>query len=223
MPPRPVERRRAAGVTPATVGILGGTFNPPHIGHLVMAQEARDQLGLDRVVLMPAGVPPHKALAPGADPGAAARLELCRLAAAGEDGLAVCDLELHRPGPSFTVDTLRVLHERDPEHDLTFVVGGDMAETLPSWREPETVLGLARLAVAERSGVRREALMERLTPLQGSERIAFFDMPRLDISSSDIRRRVAEGRPIRHLVPDAVAAAIAARGYYRPRAGSPVA
>jgi nicotinate-nucleotide adenylyltransferase len=186
-------------VTAAAVGILGGTFNPPHLGHLVMAQEARDQLGLDRVVLMPAGVPPHKDVV-GADPGAAARLELCRLAAAGDDGVAVCDVEMRRAGPSFTVDTLRVLHERDPELDLTFIVGGDMAETLPSWREPEGVLGLARLAVAERSG-----------------------MPRLDISSSDIRERVAGGRPIRHLVPDAVAAEIAAHGYYRPRSGSPVA
>jgi nicotinate-nucleotide adenylyltransferase len=211
-------------VTGATaVGILGGTFNPPHAGHLVMAQEARDQLGLDRVVLMPAGVPPHKELVPGADPGAPARLELCRLAAAGDEGLGVCDLELRRPGPSFTVDTLRVLHERDPEHELTFIVGGDMAQTLPSWREPEAVLGLARLAVAERSGVRREALREQLAPLHGSGRVAFFDMPRLDISSSDIRLRVAEGRPIRHLVPDAVAAEICARGYYDPRAGSPVA
>jgi nicotinate-nucleotide adenylyltransferase len=204
------------------VGILGGTFNPPHLGHLVMAQEARDQLGLERVVLMPAGVPPHKEVL-GADPGPAARLELCRLAAADDDGLAVCDLEMRRAGPSFTVDTLRVLHERDPELDLTFIVGGDMAETLPSWREPEAVLGLARLAVAERSGVRREAVMERLAPLRGSERVVFFDMPRLDISSSDLRGRVAGGRPIRHLVSDAVAGEIAARGYYRPRAGSPVA
>jgi nicotinate-nucleotide adenylyltransferase len=209
-------------VSGAAVGILGGTFNPPHVAHLVMAQEARHQLGLDRVVLMPVGVPPHKEVL-GADPGAAARLELCRLATAGDDGLAVCDLELRRPGPSFTVDTLRVLHERDPEHELTFVVGGDMAETLPSWREPEAVLGLAHLAVAERSGVRRERLMEHLAPLRGSERIVFFDMPRLDVSSSDIRARVAAQRPIRHLVPDAVAGEIAARGYYRPRAGSPVA
>jgi nicotinate-nucleotide adenylyltransferase len=211
-------------VTGATaVGILGGTFNPPHTGHLVMAQEARDQLGLDRVALMPAGAPPHKEMVVGADPGADARLALCRLAVAGDDGLAVWDLELHRPGPSFTVDTLRVLHERDPEQELTFILGGDMAETLPSWREPEAVLGLARLAVAERSGVRREALTERLAPLRGSERVTFFDMPRLDISSSDIRARVAAGRPFRYLVPDAVAAEIAARGYYRPRAGSPVA
>jgi nicotinate-nucleotide adenylyltransferase len=207
---------------PAAVGILGGTFNPPHAGHLVMAQEARHQLGLDRVVLMPAGVPPHKDVE-GADPGPEARLALCRLAAGGDACVAVSDLELRRPGPSFTVDTLRVLHERDPEHDLTFIVGGDMAETLPSWREPEAVLGLARLAVAERSGVRREALVQRLSGLRGAERVVFFDMPRLDISSSDIRARVAAGRPIRHLVPDIVADEIAARGYYRARVGSTVA
>jgi nicotinate-nucleotide adenylyltransferase len=204
------------------VGILGGTFNPPHVAHLVMAQEARDQLGLDRVLLVPAAVPPHKDVR-GVDPGPAARLELCRLAAAGDPGLEVSDLELRRPGPSFTVDTLRELHERDPEHELTFIVGGDMAETLPSWHEPEAVLSLARLAVAERSGVRREVLAERLSGLAGADRIAFFDMPRLDVSSSDLRERVAAGRSIRHLVPDAVAEEIAARGYYHAQRGSPVA
>jgi nicotinate-nucleotide adenylyltransferase len=207
---------------PAAVGILGGTFNPPHVGHLVMAQEARDQLGLDRVVLMPAGVPPHKSVASEA-PGAEARLALCRVATAGEPGVEVSDAEVLRQGPSFTVDTLRGLHERHPEQELTFIVGGDMAETLPSWREPESVLSLARLAVAERSGVRREALAARLAPLQGADRVVFFDMPRLDISSSDVRARVAAGRPIRHLVPDAVAEEIDARGYYRAPAGSPVA
>jgi nicotinate-nucleotide adenylyltransferase len=206
----------------AAVGVLGGTFNPPHVGHLVMAQEARDQLGLHRVVLMPAGVPPHKDVR-GLDPGAHARLALCRLAAAADPGLEVSDLELRRPGPSFTVDTLRVLHERDPEHELTFIVGGDMAETLPSWREPEAVLSLARLAVAERSGLRREVLAERLSGLAGADRVVFFDMPRLDVSSSELRERVTAGRPIRHLVPDTVAEAIAEGGYYRAPQGSPVA
>jgi nicotinate-nucleotide adenylyltransferase len=209
-------------VSAAAVGILGGTFNPPHVAHLVMAQEARDQLGLDRVVLVPAGVPPHKDVR-GVDPGPAARLELCRLAVAGDAGLGVSEVELERAGPSFTVDTLRLLHERDPEQELTFIVGGDMAATLPSWREPEAVLSLARLAVAERSGVRRDVLAERLSGLAGADRIAFFEMPRLDVSSSDLRARVATGRPIRHLVPDAVAAVIAQRGYYRARRGSPVA
>ena len=201
----------------ARIGILGGTFNPPHIGHLVCAQEARAQLELDRVVLMPAATPPHKAIA--ADPGGAARLELCRLAAVGDDALAVSDLEFERQGPSYTADTLRLLHDREPGDELTFIVGGDMAESLPTWHEPREVLRLAVLAVAERDETRAEDVTARLAPLHDGTRVRFFAMPRLDVSSSDLRARVADGRPIRHLVPDAVAEAIAARGWYRPTAG----
>jgi nicotinate-nucleotide adenylyltransferase len=203
------------------IGILGGTFNPPHMGHLVMAQEALDQLGLDRVVFMPVAVPPHKEARE--DPGAAARVDLCRLAVAGDERLAVSTLEIERGGASYTVDTLRVLHDLEPEHDLIFIVGGDMAQSLPAWREPESLLALARLAVAEREGVRRDDISRRLEPLHPGDRLVFFDMPRIDISSSAIRRRVAEGRPIRYLVPDAVAEAIAERGLYRQAAGRPAA
>jgi nicotinate-nucleotide adenylyltransferase len=203
------------------IGILGGTFNPPHMGHLVMAQEALDQLDLDRVVLMPVAVPPHKEARE--DPGAAARLELCRLAVADDERFEVSTLEIERGGASFTVDTLRELHDVEPEHDLTFIVGGDMAQSLPAWREPESILRLARLAVAEREGVRREDIARRLEPLHDGDRVVFFDMPRIDVSSSTIRRRVAEGRPVRYLVPDAVAAAIAEHGLYRQPAGRPAA
>ena len=205
----------------AEIGILGGTFNPPHVGHLVMVQEALDQLGLDRVWLMPVARPPHKE-AP-ADPGADVRLELCRLATAGDDRVEVSVLEIDRGGASYTVDTLRSLHERDPEHALTFIVGGDMAYSLPSWREPEAILDLARLAVAEREEIRREHIAERLEPLHAGSQLVFFDMPRLDLSSSAIRARVASGRPIRYLVPDPVAEAIEARDLYPRAAGRPAA
>jgi nicotinate-nucleotide adenylyltransferase len=203
------------------IGILGGTFNPPHMGHLVMAQEALDQLGLDRVVFMPVATPPHKEARE--DPGPQARVDLCRLAVADNDRLVVSTLEVDRGGASYTVDTLRLFHDLEAEHDLIFVVGGDMAQSLPAWREPEAILQLARLAVAEREGVRREDIARRLEPLHSGDRILFFDMPRIDISSSAIRRRVAEGRPIRYLVPDAVATAIAERGLYRQAAGRPAA
>ena len=203
------------------IGILGGTFNPPHMGHLVMAQEAFDQLDLERVALLPVAVPPHKEARE--DPGPAVRVELCRLAVAGDERLAVSTLEIERGGASFTVDTLRELHDVEPEHDLTFIVGGDMAQSLPAWREPESILRLARLAVAEREGVRREDIARRLEPLHDGDRVVFFDMPRIDVSSSTIRCRVAEGRPIRYLVPDAVAAAIAEQGLYRQPAGRPAA
>jgi nicotinate-nucleotide adenylyltransferase len=197
------------------LGILGGTFNPPHLGHLVCAQEAHAQLGLDRVVLMPAGVPPHKDVA--ADPGAQARFDLCELAIAGDERFAVSRLELDRPGRSYTVDTLKALRDESPQDDLTFIVGGDMARSLPSWREPEAVLALATVAVAERSGVAREDVLGELRPLRAAAegRVRFFDMPRLDVSSSQVRERVATGQPIRYLVPDVVAAAIAEHGWYR--------
>jgi len=194
------------------VGILGGTFNPPHIAHLVCAQEARAQLGLDLVALVPAREPPHKEIA--ADPGAEVRLDLCRLAAAGDDGVEVWREELDRPGPSYTVDTLRELSDARPKDDLTLIVGADMARELPSWREPEELVLLARLAVAERADLAREELAAALAPLDAPQPIEFFDMPRLDVSSTMIRRRVAEGRPIRHLVPDAVAERIASDGLY---------
>jgi nicotinate-nucleotide adenylyltransferase len=205
----------------AEIGILGGTFNPPHVGHLVMVLEALDQLDLDRVLLMPVAQPPHKE-APS-DPGADVRLELCRLAIAGEDRVEVSDLEIERGGASYTVDTLRALYERDPEHALTFIVGGDMAYSLPSWREPEAVLELARVAVAERDGLRREDIAQRLEPLHAGDRVVFFDMPRIDLSSSAVRERIATGRPIRYLVPDAVVEAIRARSLYRQPAGRPAA
>jgi nicotinate-nucleotide adenylyltransferase len=176
----------------------------------VCAQEALEQLGLDRVELVPARVPPHKEVPD--DPGPEVRLELCRLAVAGDAALGVCDLELRRPGPSFTVDTLRELDAEDQE--LTFIVGGDMALSLPAWREPAEVLRLARLAVAERGEARREAIERTLAPYGGA-RQDFFTMPRIDISSTDVRLRAAARRRVRGLVPDAVAAAIAQQGLYR--------
>jgi nicotinate-nucleotide adenylyltransferase len=196
------------------IGLLGGTFNPPHIGHLICAQEALLQLELERVDLVPVRQPPHKELE--ADPGVEARVELCRRAVADDPRLGLCRVDADRPGPSYTVDTLRELHERTPEDELIFIVGGDMAHSLPTWRDPEGVLALAELGVAEREGVRRADILERVSGLRGApERLRFFDMPRVDVSSSLIRRRAAAGLPIRYLVPDAVAEHIERSGLYR--------
>jgi nicotinate-nucleotide adenylyltransferase len=206
----------------AAIGILGGTFNPPHIGHLVCAQEARAQLGLDRVVLMPVHTPPHKEAR--SDPGPDVRLALCQAAIAADEELEVSTLEIERGGPSYTVDTLRALHGSREGDDLTFIVGGDMASSLPSWREPEAVLELARLAVAEREEHRRQEIAERLGGLHAAdERVVFFTMPRLDISSSDVRRRIGEGRPIRWLVPGEVVDEIERRGLYGAATGKALA
>jgi nicotinate-nucleotide adenylyltransferase len=194
------------------VGLLGGTFNPPHIGHLVCASQALTGLELDRVLLVPVHEPPHKAL--DADPGVEHRVELCRRAVAGNDRLDVSLVDAEVPGPSYTVDTLSRLHDRCPGDQLTFIVGGDMALSVPTWREPEAILELAELGVAEREGVRRTDIAERLSGLETAN-VRFFDMPRLDISSSQIRRLVAAGRPIRYLVPDGVAEYIEQAGLYR--------
>ena len=201
---------RPAGDRPRRLGLLGGTFNPPHVGHLICAQEALEQLGLDRVELVPVALPPHKPPASG-DPGPEVRLELCRAAVAGDDRLGVCDAEVVRGGPSFTVDTLRGL---DGSDELTFIVGGDMALSLPSWREPLEVMRLARLGIAERGEARRDRIEHALAPLGAAGRFDFFTMPRIDISSTDVRTRRAAGRRVRHLVPDAVAGLIEERGLY---------
>jgi nicotinate-nucleotide adenylyltransferase len=194
------------------LGLLGGTFNPPHIGHLVCATQALDELELDRVLLVPVNQPPHKAAE--ADPGVEHRVELCRRAVAGNEQLDVSLVDAEVAGPSFTVGTLSRLHDRCPGDQLTFIVGGDMAFSLPTWREPEAILELAELGVAEREGVRRTDIVERLSGL-GTDNVRFFDMPRLDISSSQIRRMVAGLRSIRYLVPDAVADYIEHEGLYR--------
>jgi nicotinate-nucleotide adenylyltransferase len=195
----------------ARVGLLGGTFDPPHIGHLVCAQEALVQLELDRVLLVPAATPPHKEIA--ADPGVEHRVAMCEAAVAGDERFGVSRADADREGPAYTVDLVRSLAGAD---ELTFIVGGDMAHSLPAWRDPEGVLALARLGVAEREGVRRADIAERLAGLAGAdERVVFFDMPRLDISSSLIRRRAAAGLPLRYLVPEPVAEYIERAGLYR--------
>jgi len=194
------------------LGLLGGTFNPPHLGHLVCAQEACTQLGLEQVALVPVFQPPHKEVE--ADPGVEHRIELCRRAVAGDERFRVSLVEAEIPGRSYTIDTLRRLHESSPDLELTFIMGGDMAHSLPTWHEPEAVLALATLGVAEREEIRRADIMQTTAGLSGADQIRFFDMPRLDISSSAIRRRVAAGHPIRYLVPDAVADYIVSEGLY---------
>jgi nicotinate-nucleotide adenylyltransferase len=194
------------------VGLLGGTFNPPHLGHLICASYAVAGLGLDRVELVPVHTPPHKEA--DDDPGVEHRLAMCLASVDGDPRLSVSRLEADVPGRSYTVDTLSRLHEQRPEDQLTFIVGGDMASSLPEWREPETILSLAEIGVAGRGDLESRAIGDRLEGLAGADRVRFFDMPRIDISSTDIRHRVRAGLPVRYLVPDAVASYIAREGLY---------
>jgi nicotinate-nucleotide adenylyltransferase len=185
------------------LGILGGTFNPPHLGHLVCAQEAYVQLRLDEVIMVPARIPPHKPVQD--EPGPEHRLELCRVAVSGDERFCVSDLEIARRGPSYTVDTLEQLHSQAPESELFLILGGDVAAGLRDWHEPERVLSLATLAVAKRRGTSKAAVQEALHSISGGERALFFRMPRIGISSTLVRTRTRAGLPIKYIVPDAVA------------------
>jgi nicotinate-nucleotide adenylyltransferase len=205
----------------ARIGILGGTFNPPHRGHLALARHARDELALERVLLMPVHTPPHKP--GGADPGAEHRLQMCRLAAGTQPGVEACGLELQRGGPSYTADTLSEIHARDPEAELTFIVGADTARTLPSWHDPGRVLELAELAVAARSGTDRGQVMAALElAAQGSPvrpRVSFLAMEQIEASSSAARELLAAGEDAAAMLGPTVAGYIAEHGLYGASAG----
>jgi nicotinate-nucleotide adenylyltransferase len=198
----------------ARVGILGGTFNPPHAGHVALARAAADALGLDGVLWMPVAQQPLKAIA--GDPGAEVRLELTRLATREDPRFQASDLEIRRGGPSYAVDTLRALHEAHPEDELTFIAGADAAQGLPGWRDPAEVLALARLAVAGREGASGEDVRSAIRSVSGAEdRVEFFDMTPVPVSSTRVRAAAAAGESLDGLVPPAVAEAIAERGLYR--------
>jgi nicotinate-nucleotide adenylyltransferase len=215
---------------PRSVGILGGTFNPPHLGHLALARYAREELALERVLLMPAHIPPHKSAE--RDPGAQHRLNMCRLAADGEPGVSVCSLEIDRPGPSYTVDTLSAIHASHPDAELTFIVGADIARTLPAWRDPAKVLELARVAVGARTGASDREVLETVASLSrspetsgvprsdpGGGEVRFLRMPIVEVSSSIVRERVARGENVEQLVGPAVARYISEHGLYGARGG----
>jgi nicotinate-nucleotide adenylyltransferase len=176
----------------------------------VLAHEAAFQVGLERVLLVPAGEAPHRAIEP--EPGPDVRLEMVRLAVSDDELLEASDVEVGREGPSYTFRTLELLHEARPGDELTFLMGADVAASLETWRRPERVLELARIGVAVRPGIEldeAEAALERL----GAE-AEIVRMPELGVSSTRIRRRIARGRPVRYLVPDAIAELIEARGLY---------
>ena len=194
------------------VGILGGAFNPPHIGHLVCAQEALIQLELDTVVWVPVGEAPHRELQ--GDPGPDARLEMVELAIADDERFSASRIELDREGPSYTVDTLEQLLEQSPEDELFLILGGDQAAALASWHEPEKVLERATLAVFERMSWGRNAIVIKIGRMPGAERVRYLDMPLIQVSSSAIRRRVREGVPIRYLVSDKVVEYVATHELY---------
>lgn len=195
------------------VGILGGSFNPPHAGHLVCARMAAEQLGFDRVLVTPLCEAPHRTL--DGDPGARERLEMCRLAVAEDPVLEACDDEVERGGTSYTVETLEALAGSGAAPDPTLILGADAARGLPGWKEPGRVLELAGLAIAPRGpGGDAEQAAKELRALFPDARIGIFSMPLVEFSSSLVRERVAAGLSVRDMVPPDVAALIESEGWY---------
>ena len=204
LPPSPV----VAG----SVGILGGTFDPIHHGHLGIAEEAREALGLERVLLVPASSPPHKPGRPVTD--AAHRLAMVELAIAGNPAFAVSRIEVERGGASYSVDTLEALRSEGMEQPW-FILSAEALAGFPAWREPDRILSLCRLAVVPRGGydpLDRAWVAERFPGRE--DRVTFLPGPLLPISGSVVRRRAAVGRSVRYLVPDAVARYIADHHLY---------
>jgi nicotinate-nucleotide adenylyltransferase len=178
----------------------------------VCAQEALVQLELERVLFVPVGVPPHREL--DYDPGAEVRLEMVELTVADDGRFEASRIELDREGPSYTSDTLGQLAGESPKDELFLILGGDQAASLATWHEPEKVLERATVAVFERVSWGRNAIMIKIGRVPGAQRVRYLDMPLIQVSSSAIRRRVRENRPIRYLVPDKVATYIEEKKLY---------
>lgn len=210
--PSPAPAAPAAG---SRLGVLGGTFDPPHVAHLAVAEEAREALGLERVLFVPAGRPWQKA-ARDVTPGPI-RLAMLERAIAGNPAFAVDGREVERPGPSYTVDTLAALVAEGAGPDPWFILSAEALAGFATWREPQRILGLARLCVAPR-GSRPEAAVAALLARfpEAAGRLAVLDGPRFDLSSTEIRGRVRAGRSVRYLVPDGVAELITRYALYRP-------
>lgn len=187
------------------IGLFGGTFDPPHLGHLALAECARDQLGLESVIFVPAGTPPHKRRAGRSS--ALRRVAMTRLAVRGNRAFRVSVMEVRRRGPSFTVDTLRELGQRLPGSRLYLLMGADSLADFVNWHQPREILRRATLVVAARPGVRG-----RSGPRRG---VVWLENFAVDISSSAIRARARAGRSIRYLVPEAVARFITRHHVYR--------
>jgi nicotinate-nucleotide adenylyltransferase len=212
MPPIGLAEERAM-----RLGVFGGTFDPVHYGHLLLAECCREQCRLDEVWFLPTATPPHKQ---GREPAPAAhRVAMLELALVGHEAMKVCAYEVDRGGVNYTVDTLAHLRQQEPQRELFFLLGADMLADLPHWYRAREVCALALPVVAARGGA-GEIDFSCLQAIASPERIALIrehqvDMPQIGISSSEIRRRVAAGRSIRYWTPRAVELYIATHGLYR--------
>ncbi|MCG2795177.1 MAG: nicotinate-nucleotide adenylyltransferase [Actinomycetia bacterium] len=203
------------------LGVMGGTFDPIHIGHLVIAEEARHRFGLDHVVFIPSARPPHKTDIKSSPPGD--RLRMVQLAIEGNENLSVSDMEIERKGLSYTVDTLHELHRvHGADTELFFITGADALLEILTWKEPGKLLSRSRFIVATRPCFSLENVHEALPKLDNCgrpsvENVLKMEIPALDISSTGIRERAADGRPFRYLVPEPVWSYIVQEELYKKR------
>lgn len=197
-----------------SIGVMGGTFDPIHIGHLAIGEEAREALALDVVLFVPAGTPPHK---PAASVTAVEhRVAMVVLAIAGNPAFELSRVEIERPGPSYTVDTVEDLARRHPDADLHLILSAETFAELPSWHEPARLFEAARIAVVPREGYPAPDPAWLAAAFPGREsRVSYLEGPRLGLSSTTLRDRVAAGRSVRYLVPEAVEGYIREHGLYR--------
>lgn len=198
-------------MTARRIGLFGGSFDPPHIAHLVVAEAARDQGRLDRVIWMPAATSPFKPDGAAAD--AHHRLAMTRLATAGHAAFEVSDLEVRRGGTSYTIDTLEALNEAYPASALHLVLGGDALRGLPDWRRARAILALASVLVYRRPG---DALDDFELPAWLAPHVQVVEAPLIDLSATELRAHLAAGRSGRFLVPDAVLEYVARHRLYQP-------
>lgn len=202
-----------AGQSAGRLGIFGGTFDPPHLGHLILAEAAREQLGLARVLWAVAGQSPLKMDRPLSP--AATRADLVRAAVADNPAFRLSRVDLDRPAPQYTVDTLRLLGQEFPGSEFFFLMGEDSLRDLARWRDPLEVIRLTWLAVSQRPGTEAD-LSELESQVPGvSARVCWITAPQLEIASSDIQRRIREGRSVRYMLPPGVSAIIDREKLYR--------
>ena len=199
------------------VGVIGGTFDPIHLWHLILAEQCRDQAMLDQVLFVPALLPPHKQQKPLTP--FAQRVELLTLAISGHAAFRVEDMEEKRSGPSYTVDTLTQLQRQRPGDDLSFIIGSDSLHDLRIWYQPRRILELAALLVVARAGFATFSAKELKAALKLDDdfslRYQIVEAPLIAIASRDIRQRISEGRSVRYMIPRAVEAYIQEKGLYR--------
>jgi nicotinate-nucleotide adenylyltransferase len=197
------------------VGLMGGTFDPIHNGHLIAAEEARWQAGLEKIIFVPTGQPPHKEREPAANPWH--RYLMTALAVNSNPYFQVSSVEIERTGPSYTVDTLKAFAKLYPGAEIFFITGSDAILEIATWKDVQQLLSLCRFIAAVRPRYGLDVLREKLSllPLKWQERILCLEVPGLDISSTEIRKRIREGRPVKYLLPESVEDYIRKNGLYR--------